>query len=262
MSALPVPEPGVDGPDATQATQPRSNPAPSIGEPARGPAPRSNPAPQPPLRIVARRTSAARAPFVLLVSGLLAAGLVGVLVVNTRLAQGSFAVHQLQLEQSKYADQVQALGQVVADEQAPQALGARAIALGMVAAPNPVFKRDGAVLGAATAARKPPPPPAPSPTWSPSPSASTSASPTASSTASPSASPSGSVSPSASGSVKASASASASATASAKQSPGPSGSPKPTASSNPSPKPTPKPSAGPTAKPTAKPTGPAAGAHT
>jgi hypothetical protein len=252
MSALPVPEPAVNGRDATQpATR-------STGETARRPAPRHDPAqPLLPLRIVVPRTSAARAPFVLLVSGLLAAGLVGVLVVNTRLAQGSFAVHQLQLEQSKYADQMQALGQSVADEQTPQALGARAIALGMVPAPNPVFKRDGAVLGAATAARKPPPPPAPSPTWSPTPSASTSASATASSTASTSASPSGSVSPSASGSVKPSASGSA------KQSPGPSGSPKPTASSKPTVTPTPKPSAGPTAKPTAKPTGsPAAGAHT
>ncbi len=255
MSALPVPERVISAGDANQQTvQPA---APSYTDPAQRPTPRRNPAA--PLRVVQSRPSAARTPFVLLVSGLLAAGLIGVLLVNTRLAQGSFAVNQLQLQQSKYADQVQALSQAVADAQAPQALGARAIALGMVPAPNPVFKRDGTVLGAATVARKPPPPPPPSPSWSPTPTPSPSATTSPSPTASTSTSASASVS--ASGSAKASPSASAINKPSTSGSPKASGSSKPTAtvtpkpSTGPTPKPTAKTTAVPTAKPTAKPTG-------
>src|SRR5665213_2829922 len=134
----------------------------------------------PPLRVVRPRATPPRAPFVLLVSALLGGGLVMVLLVNTWLAQGSFTAHTLTLEQSKYADDEQALSQSIAQRAAPQALAARAVALGMVPAPNPVFRRasDGAVLGAPTVAwAPPPPPPSPSPTPSASASPSISASP-------------------------------------------------------------------------------------
>ncbi|HEY8729546.1 MAG TPA: hypothetical protein VIL94_08170 [Acidothermaceae bacterium] len=149
----------------------------------------------PPLRVVRPRATAPRAPFVLLVSVLLGGGLVMVLLVNTWLAQGSFTVHTLTIEQSKYADDEQALTQSIALRAAPQALAAHAIALGMVPAPNPVFRRasDGSVIGAPTVAWAPPPPvvaqpsATPSPSVTPSPSASASPSPSAS--ASPSASP-------------------------------------------------------------------------
>jgi hypothetical protein len=133
--------------------------------PRRGPGASPRPA-TPPLRVAERRATPARAPFVLLVSFLLGAGLIGVLLVNTWLAQGSFTLHQLQLDHSKYADQSQALAQSLAADAAPQTLAIRAGALGMLPAPNPVFKRtaDGAVVGVPTRAwPPPPPPPAPSP---------------------------------------------------------------------------------------------------
>jgi hypothetical protein len=135
----------------------------------------------------------ARAPFVLLVCGLLVGGLLLVLLINTWLAQGSFEARQLQQQQVSLQISAQALQQELAAQSAPGNLAAVAAAMGMVPAPAPVFKdAAGNVLGVPEKAVAPPPPPAPS----------------------PSASASASVSPSASASVPPSASASASASAS------------------------------------------------
>jgi len=125
---------------------------------------------RPSLRVVPARRTPARAPFVLLVSAILGAGLVTVLLVNTWLAQGSFTLHALQKQQTALQNQTQALTQEIAAESAPQALAARAAALGMVPAPNPVFKQpDGRVVGVANQAVRPAPPPAPTPSTTPSP---------------------------------------------------------------------------------------------
>jgi hypothetical protein len=159
--------------------------------------------------VVHNRKSAARAPFVLLVAGLLAGGLVFVLLVNTWLAQGSFTVRQLQQEQSDLRVQSQAIAQKIHTESAPQVLAAKAQAMGFVPAPAPVFKTtSGKVLGDPEPGVRPAPPPPPSP----------SATPDASASASPSASPSTSPSPGASAATKPSARASTkpSAQASAK----------------------------------------------
>lgn len=130
----------------------------------------------PSLRAVPTPRTPARAPFVVLVAFLLAGGLVLVLLVNTWLAQGSFEMQQLQRQKVSLDVRAQAVSQHIADESAPHALAARAAAMGLVPAPNPVFKAaDGSVLGVANKAVRPAPPPPPVPT--PTPSANASAAP-------------------------------------------------------------------------------------
>ena len=102
------------------------------------------------LRLVAtRRSTAARAPFVAVVVLILAAGLLGLLLLNTVLAQDAFRLHALQLQARVLADQEQALQRDVERLQSPQVLAAKASALGLVPAGPPVFLRlsDGKVLG-------------------------------------------------------------------------------------------------------------------
>ena len=127
---------------------------------------------------------APKAPFVVLVAGLLVAGLAGLLFLHTALAEDSFRLHDLQQRSAQLADREQALEQQVASDASPVELTRRAEALGMVRSENPAFIRlsDGRILGKPKAGVAPPPPPAPSPSASPS--------------ASGSPSPSGSASPS------------------------------------------------------------------
>lgn len=92
---------------------------------------------------------APRAPFVGLVLVLLIGGLGTLLLLNTLLAQGSFAVRDLNLQVARLADRQQALQQTVASLAAPQRLARRASEIGMVPTVNPAFVRmkDGRVLG-------------------------------------------------------------------------------------------------------------------
>lgn len=103
---------------------------------------------------------APRVPFVLLVLAVLGVGLVGLLLLNTSLQQGSFAIHDLQRQTSLLADRQSELERKVAVLQAPENLAARAVKLGMVPNPNPAFLRlsDGKVLGDPTPATAPPKP--------------------------------------------------------------------------------------------------------
>jgi hypothetical protein len=158
---------------------------------------------------------------VLLVSAILGGGLVLVLLINTWLAQGSFTVKRLQEQQTGLRNQTQAIAQQIAAQSAPDALAVRAAELGLVPAPNPVFKgTNGAVLGVAQPAVRPaPPPPPPAATPSASASASASASPSASASASASASGSPKASASAKSSVSPKASGGAKASTLAKPSP-------------------------------------------
>jgi len=175
---------------APAATAARTAPARAgSAAPRRAPQALPPPRPRPPLRVVPQRHAPARAPFVLLVSAILGGGLVLVLLINTWLAQGSFTVKRLQDQQTSTRNQTQAIAQQIAAQSAPDALAVRAAELGMVPAPNPVFKtKDGTVLGVAQiahAAVRPAPPPAP-----PAPTTSASASPTASGSPSAGTSPS------------------------------------------------------------------------
>ena len=96
------------------------------------PTPRALPNPRGLLRLVPqRRSQAARTPFAVVLVVLLGGGLLGLLLLNTLVAQGSFTLHDLstrsralQLREQQLAGQVQA-------QQAPGQLAARASALGM-----------------------------------------------------------------------------------------------------------------------------------
>ena len=114
------------------------------------PAPRSLPSTRGLLRLVPqRRSQAAKTPFVVVLVVLLVGGLLGLLLLNTMVAQDSFTLHDLakqsrdlQLREQQLAGQLEA-------EQAPSQLAARATKMGMVPGGAPAFLRlpDGRVLG-------------------------------------------------------------------------------------------------------------------
>lgn len=232
-AAAPAPRPTVRVRSADAA---RPSPRHLPPRPVRSPA--ESPAAKPALRVVSARRVAPRAPFVLVVSGLLAAALVTVLTLNTWLAQGSFTLRQLQLTQQQLNDQVQAAQQALAADANPAALAARAGALGLVPAPNPVFRQGSAVLGVPEPATSPPMP-APSPAVSasapaaqPTPHPSTTPTPHPTPTAAPRASASAEPRPASSAPAR-----SASATRTPSPSPARSGARSPTPGSTPPPTP-------------------------
>lgn len=116
-------------------------------------APRAPAATRPRLQVVtapARLTNShrPRLPFVLLLVALLAAGLVGLLLLNTVVAQDAFALHRLETDQALLDDDeatVQARTEQLDD---PSALAATARALGMVPAGDPAFVLSGRPAGA------------------------------------------------------------------------------------------------------------------
>jgi hypothetical protein len=117
---------------------------------------------RPPLALVPAARPAARgplrrSPFVAVVVSLLAAGLLGLLVLNTALAQDAFRLHTLKQESRALEDREEALRREVEALQSPQEIAGRAAELGMVPAGPPAFLRlsDGAVLGSATPAEEP-----------------------------------------------------------------------------------------------------------
>ncbi|MEU9956830.1 septum formation initiator family protein [Streptomyces sp. NPDC050982] len=124
---------------------------------------------------------AARTPFVLLVVLLLGGGLIGLLVLNSALSEGSFQLDDLQRDTKSLTDEEQALQRDVDAYSAPDALQRRARELGMVPGGDPAFLNpDGSVRGVPSAAAeqssvsvpviRPPdvllPPPSPTPTES------------------------------------------------------------------------------------------------
>ena len=138
------------------------------------------------LRLVPqRRSSAAKAPFVVAVVVLLVGGLLGLLLLNTVVAQDAFRLHDLQKQGRVLGDREQALAKQVQALQAPGSISDRAIALGMVSGGVPVFLRlpDGAVLGAATAPGSAPAPVRPAAPAATGPAVAAAAKPTAGATA-------------------------------------------------------------------------------
>ncbi|UUU21370.1 hypothetical protein [Streptomyces sp. DSM 40750] len=97
---------------------------------------------------------AARTPFVLLVVLLLGGGLIGLLVLNSALSEGSFKLDDLQDDVKSYTDEEQALQRDVDAYSAPDALQRRARELGMVPGGDPAFLNpDGTVKGVPSAAQ-------------------------------------------------------------------------------------------------------------
>jgi hypothetical protein len=106
---------------------------------------------RPDLKLVSqlRPEKASRGVFALLVGGLLGAGLVVMLLINTSLASGAFVVSELQTQKSALTVEAQALSKEVDAMSSPANLEAKARALGMKPSKNPVFLNlgDGSILG-------------------------------------------------------------------------------------------------------------------
>ncbi|MEU6573006.1 septum formation initiator family protein [Streptomyces sp. NPDC046805] len=113
----------------------------------------------------AGRARAARTPFVLLVVLLLGGGLIGLLVLNSALSEGSFQLDDLQKQTKNLTDEEQALQRGIDAYSSPDALQRRARELGMVPGGDPAFLApDGTVKGVpgpAAAQPRPLAPPAP-----------------------------------------------------------------------------------------------------
>ncbi|POM23997.1 Cell division protein FtsL [Actinomadura rubteroloni] len=77
------------------------------------------------------RGSAPRAPFVLLIIGLLGGALVSLLLLNTVLAEDAFTLTRLQRDNKILAQQKQGLEEEIAREEAPESLRKKAEQLGM-----------------------------------------------------------------------------------------------------------------------------------
>ncbi len=120
--------------------------------PARREAPRETP---PRLRVVPPpRRARTRVPFVALCMAVLAASLLGVLLLNTAMAQGEYERYGLATRLAQSAQQQQELVTELDEAAAPARLAARAKALGMVPSTTGGYLRlsDGAVLGSPTPA--------------------------------------------------------------------------------------------------------------
>lgn len=125
----------------------------------------------PALRLVPqRRSSAARAPFVITIVSLLVLGLLGLLLLNTMVNQQSFRLHDLARQGQALDQHEQDLQNAVLSRSAPGELARRAAQLGMLPGGPPAFLRlpDGTILGATgPAATRPPAPPKPRATQPP-----------------------------------------------------------------------------------------------
>lgn len=109
---------------------------------------------RPSLRIVPGRAVAKQAWFAVGMLLTLVAGLLLTLVINTRLAEGTYTRNRLAIESSYLADRQEALTDELDAVRAPAALARQALALGMVPAASPAFisLAESRVLGVAEAA--------------------------------------------------------------------------------------------------------------
>ncbi|MEU0051100.1 septum formation initiator family protein [Streptomyces sp. NPDC006309] len=94
----------------------------------------------------AGRARAARTPFVLLVVLLLGGGLIGLLVLNSALSEGSFKLADLQKQTKNLTDEEQSLQRDIDAYSSPDALQRRARELGMVPGGDPAFLGPGGTV--------------------------------------------------------------------------------------------------------------------
>lgn len=95
------------------------------------------------------------ATFSIICATLLGAGLIGLLLLNTALAQGSFTLHDLRATSAQLTDRADSLTQSLEASKSPANLAAKAANMGMVPAQSVAFLRlsDGRVLGVAKPAK-------------------------------------------------------------------------------------------------------------
>ncbi len=98
-----------------------------------------------------------RAPFLLMVVALVIVGVLGVLVLNTKINENSFVLDGLRLQQQSLDLQEQQLTRELQEAQSPGNLRAAAKRLGLVPAGTPAFITlpDGKILGVPTPATEP-----------------------------------------------------------------------------------------------------------
>ena len=115
---------------------------------------RAAPAPRQ-LKVVAPPQGQGNGLFLALCVTLLLGGFVGVLMLNTAMAKGSYTMRDLQRRSDELADTQDALRHTIDGVSGPGPLAERARALGMVPAASPAFLRlsDGKVLGVAKKAK-------------------------------------------------------------------------------------------------------------
>jgi hypothetical protein len=110
---------------APRHTRPFTEPAARPARPVKQTRPSVRPA------IGRTRARHPRAPFILLVIGLLGGALVSLLFISTTLAQGSYRISNLQQQNASLAKQEQLLTQQVAQASSPAQIAQEAEALGM-----------------------------------------------------------------------------------------------------------------------------------
>jgi hypothetical protein len=112
--------------------------APRHTRPLTGPG--TKPATRPSVRTAAARTRPRhpRAPFILLLVGLLGGALISLLVISTTLAEGSYRITSLQQQNADLAKQEQNLTQQVAQASSPATIAQEAEEFGM--RPNPALQ--------------------------------------------------------------------------------------------------------------------------
>ncbi|HUB21715.1 MAG TPA: hypothetical protein VMA97_04835 [Streptosporangiaceae bacterium] len=125
-------------PDPGRIRAPRHT-RPITGPGTRPAQPTTRPAARPPLaRTRAQGPRRPRAPFILLLVGLLGGALVSLLVISTTLAEGSYRITNLQQQNAGLAKQEQLLTQQVAQASSPSQIAQEAEAFGM--RPNPALQ--------------------------------------------------------------------------------------------------------------------------
>ncbi|MEV0155039.1 hypothetical protein AB0H57_15005 [Micromonospora sp. NPDC050686] len=105
-------------------------------------APRLRVAPPPPI-------SVPRAPFAALIVALVVGGVLGILLVNTKINENAFRLEKLHEQQAKLDLDQQQLEKEIAEAEAPGNLAANARKLGLVESDEPAYIRlpDGRVIG-------------------------------------------------------------------------------------------------------------------
>ncbi|MFN8096813.1 MAG: hypothetical protein U0Q21_00775 [Dermatophilaceae bacterium] len=106
------------------------------------------------LRVVDGASVTKQAWFVLAMVATLVGGLLLTLLINTRLAEGSYTRSRLVVESSRLTDRQEALTDELDALRAPAALAQRALSMGMVSAASPAFisLASGRILGTPEAA--------------------------------------------------------------------------------------------------------------
>jgi hypothetical protein len=122
----------LTGPGTRPVAEPTVRPAEPTVRPAK---PTTGPSARPP---IGRRPRHPRAPFILLLVGLLGGALVSLLVISTTLAEGSYRITNLQQQNANLAKQEQLLTQQVAQASSPTQIAQEAEQFGM--RPNPYLQ--------------------------------------------------------------------------------------------------------------------------